>query len=136
MTKLKLYAHYYSGDVYQHPAEWASGNGYATSVSPPDIYINYARFLIDRLASFSFDRAVGVRMRPNADVVSEGSETVSERFLADFIRTSRFLSRLTPVARETLLFGDALLKLQRPRSRLARHRLPLRGLPRRRNLQD
>jgi len=111
-AKLSLYARYYSGDVYRHPAEWASGNGYATSVSPPDIYINYARFLIDRLASFSFDRAVGVRMRPNGEVVSEDSETVSERFLADFIRTSRFLSRLTPVAREALLFGDVLLKLQ------------------------
>ena len=112
MAKLRLYAHYYSGDVYRHPAEWASGNGYATSVSAPDIYINYARFLIDRLASFSFDRAVGVRMRPSADVVSEDSETVTERFLADFIRTSRFLSRLTPIAREALLFGDVLLKLQ------------------------
>lgn len=112
MAKLRLYARYYGGDVYQHPAEWASGNGYATSVSPPEIYINYARFLTDRLASFSFDRAIGVKLRPNNDVVSENSETATERFLANFIHTSRFLSRLTPIAREALLFGDVLLKLQ------------------------
>jgi hypothetical protein len=100
-AKLRLFARYYCGDVYSHPAEWANGNGYATSVSPPNIYVNYARFLIDRLASFSFDRVEGVRVLPGGNVVSEDSGAESERFLAGFLGTTIWSCALAVVARTT-----------------------------------
>ncbi|OGK08492.1 MAG: hypothetical protein A2Y63_04215 [Candidatus Riflebacteria bacterium RBG_13_59_9] len=112
LARLHFFARYYQGDVYRHAAEWARANGYASSVSPPDIYLNYARFLVDRLASFSFDRAMGVCLHPDSEQVSAESGDASAQFLERFLHCTRFLSRLTSIARETLLFGDVLLRVQ------------------------
>jgi len=71
---------------------------------------------VDRLASFSFDRVVGIRLgdeflpaqgRPNAKVSL--SEPAS--LMLKFLSSSRFLTHLTPIAREVLIAGDGLLKL-------------------------
>ena len=67
LAKLRQYARYYAGDIYRHPADWSIAAGYSAGVKPPSIYVNYARSLIDRLASFSFDRANGVSLAPGGE---------------------------------------------------------------------
>jgi len=111
LRRLRLFGRYYRGDVYAHPAEWAALNGYAASVFPPEVYLNYARFLIDRLASFSFDRVVGVSLSADGQAACLQSPSAGERFLTSFVRQTGLLRRLTPIAREALLFGDVLLRL-------------------------
>jgi hypothetical protein len=111
LARLRHYARYYAGDIYRHPADWSAAAGYSVGVKPPSIYVNYAGSLIDRLASFSFDRASGVSLQPGGELVSLEHPMATGRFLAGFLNTSRLLGRLTSVAREALLFGDVLLRL-------------------------
>ena len=111
LAKLRHYSRYYTGDIYRHPAEWAAQSGYSAGIKPPAMSVNYARCLIDRLASFSFDRAIGVSLVPGGEAVSESAPDSASRFLAGFLRSSRILARLTSIAREALLFGDVLLRL-------------------------
>lgn len=117
LARLRFFAHYYTGTVYQDASEWARENGYAPSVTPPNLYINYARFLIDRLAAFGFDRVRGVALgetilTPLGEDPSGGdSPSPATAFLAAFLRQSHFLRQLTTIAREALLFGDVLLRL-------------------------
>lgn len=116
-ARLRLLARYYEGSIYRHVAEWARGNGYAPSVTPPSMYINYARLLVDRLSAFSFDRACGVALG-EAMLTSQGEppadgapSSPAASFLSGFLQHSRFLEQLPTMAREALLFGDVLLRL-------------------------
>jgi hypothetical protein len=111
LSRLRHFSRYYSGDIYRFPALWAAAAGYSAGVAPPSIYVNYARCLIDRLASFSFDRATGVSLAPSGEPVGAEHPDAAGRFLAGFLHSSRLLARLTSAAREALLFGDVLLRL-------------------------
>jgi len=110
--QLRFLAAYYTGAIYRQRPLWSRWNQYSPSVTAPSIYVNYARMLIDRLASFSFDRVIGVALSPGAKAIAaDGAATASEKFLLGFLNRSQLLQRLTTVAREALLFGDVLLKL-------------------------
>jgi|GEM_PF-1806729 len=116
-ARLRFLGSYYDGTIYRRVAEWARGNGYSPSVTPPSIYINYARLLIDRLSAFSFDRVRGVALA-EAMVSSRGETprgtsggSPALTFLGGFLLHSQFLRQLANITREALLFGDVLLRL-------------------------
>jgi len=116
-AQLHFFAYYYDGSIYRQAAEWARGNAYSPSVTPPSIYLNYARLIIDRLSAFSFDRVRGVALGEET-ISSRGESPLGEEaaspaatFLGGFLHHSQFLQQLTSIAREALLFGDVLLRL-------------------------
>lgn len=121
LEKLRFLAAYYTGGIYRQGSLWSRWNQYSPSVTVPSIYVNYARMLIDRLASFGFDRVRGVALSPGAEpITAQDAVSDMERFLVGFLAQSRLIPRLTAVAREALLFGDVLLKL---------HHSPGAGMP-------
>jgi len=112
LEKLRFLAAYYTGSIYRQSSLWSRRNQYSPSVTVPSIYVNYARMLIDRLTSFSFDRVRGVALTPGTEpVTAQDTATDAEKLLAGFLSHSRIIPRLTAIAREALLFGDVLLKL-------------------------
>jgi len=116
-ARLRFLASYYDGSIYRRVAEWARGNGYSPSVTPPSIYLNYSRLLVDRLSAFSFDRVRGIALGEamvssrgeSPEGTGNGSPAVA--FLGSFLLHTQFLRQLASVAREALLFGDVLLRL-------------------------
>ncbi len=116
LNKLHFFHLYYTGEIYHQKASWTFGNRYSPSVEPPSINLNYARFIIDRLASFAFDGIMGVRLGeeviPLRGAGASANRTSKElAFLKGFLMSSGFLADLVSVAREALISGDVALKL-------------------------
>ncbi len=115
LAQLRFYHYYYTGEIYKKRADWSRGNGYSASVQPPSMYINYARFIIDRMASFSFDRVIGVKFGeefvPRDGLAKDADASEGAIFLSKFITQNNFLTQLTALARDALIFGDVGLKL-------------------------
>ncbi len=116
LNLLKFFRYYYTGEIYRQTAIWRMGNSYSPSVEPPSIYINLARLIVDRLATFSFDRVIGVSLADEVIPV-KGDKTSSKElspegnFLSKFLDHTRILDDLTSIVKEVLISEDCALKL-------------------------
>lgn len=116
LETIRFFRHYYSGEIYRHRADWIRGNSYSPSLETPSIYVNYARYVVDKLATTAFGAVQGIRLGEELIPVRSSKATTLElsqagRFLSRFLASTKFLNELAGICREVLITGDCALKL-------------------------